>query len=84
MPVLRRFAHLAAQQPFVAGGILGDGLQQGFVALFGQIGTTLLAVVAFLCGVTMFSQLSWFWLMDTLGEKTCDAIEWIKNFRREK
>ena len=78
------FAHLAAQQPFVAGGILGDGLQQGFVALFGQIGTTLLAVVAFLCGVTMFSQLSWFWLMDTLGEKTCDAIEWIKNFRREK
>jgi S-DNA-T family DNA segregation ATPase FtsK/SpoIIIE len=78
------FGHLAASQPFVAGGILGDSLQKSFIAMFGQIGTTLFAVVAFLSGITMFSQLSWFWLMDTLGEKTCDGVDWVKNFRREK
>lgn len=78
------FAHLAADKPFIGGGFLGDGLRKSFVASFGLIGTSLLALVAFLSGVTMFSRLSWFWLMDTLGEKACDMVEWAKNFRSER
>jgi len=75
---------LAEDSPFVGGGFLGDGLRSFFVSLFGQIGSTLIALVAFLSGVTMFSRLSWFWLMDTLGEKAYDFVEWVKDFRQEK
>jgi S-DNA-T family DNA segregation ATPase FtsK/SpoIIIE len=78
------FGHLAQGQPFVGGGFLGNGLRQSLVSAVGLIGTTLMALVAFLYGVTMFSKLSWFWLMDTIGEKTCDLIEWAKNFRQER
>ncbi|MGH1429283.1 MAG: DNA translocase FtsK [Arenicella sp.] len=78
------FAHLAKNESFSGGGILGSSLGSSFMSIFGQIGTTLLAVVAFLAGVTLFSRLSWFWLMDELGEKACDGVDWLKNFRREK
>ena len=78
------FAHLAADRPFTGGGFLGDGFRKDFVASFGQIGTSLLALVAFLSGITMFSRLSWFWLMDTIGEQACDMVEWLKNFRQER
>ena len=78
------FGHLAANNSFSGGGILGSSLGASFMSIFGQIGTTLLAVVAFLAGITLFSRLSWFWLMDTIGEKSCDGIEWVKNFRNEK
>jgi len=78
------FGHLAAEHSFVGGGIIGSSFGDGIVAIFGQIGSTLLTVIAFLSGVTLFSHLSWFWLMDTIGEKTCDGISWMKNFRNEK
>ena len=78
------FSHLAADKEFTGGGIFGSSFGGYFVSIFGQIGTTLFTVIAFLSGVTLFSHLSWFWLMDTIGEKTFDGISWLKNFRNEK
>ncbi|MGH1542077.1 MAG: DNA translocase FtsK [Arenicella sp.] len=78
------FGHLASSKPFVGGGILGDWIQSGLVATFGAIGSTLLAVILFLAGITFFTGLSWFWLMDTLGKKTCDLIESVQGMREEK
>ena len=78
------FGHLAEKNSFVAGGIIGSSFGDGIIAIFGHLGTTLIAVIAFLSGVTLFSHLSWFWLMDTIGEKICDGVSWIKNFRNEK
>ena len=78
------FGHLALKQPFLGGGILGDWLATGFVGTLGKIGSTLFTVVLFLSGITFFTGLSWFWLMDTLGEKTYEFIEYAKGFREEK
>lgn len=77
------FNHFAAAKPFVAGGFLGDWLNGSLVGLFGQIGSTLLMVTLFLTGVTIFSGLSWFDLMDGIGAKIFAAIEAIKD-RREQ
>jgi len=61
------FNHWAESKHFIAGGYLGGWLSGGLVELFGQIGTTMLMVVLFLTGVTIFSGLSWFSLMDSIG-----------------
>ena len=78
------FGQLALKQPFLGGGILGDWLANGFVGAFGKIGSTLFAVVLFLSGITFFTGLSWFWLMDALGEKVYELIDYAKSFKEEK
>jgi len=78
------FAHLTDGKTFNGGGILGNSFGLGLMSTFGQVGSTLIAVMAFLTGVTLFSKLSWFSLMDTIGEKACNSVDWIKNLRNEK
>ncbi|GEK46288.1 hypothetical protein HPA02_05710 [Bisbaumannia pacifica] len=53
--------------PYAVGGILGEGLMMGLAPLVGSHGTTLVALVALLCGLPLFSGLSWLALMDELG-----------------
>jgi len=78
------FGHWAADQPFVAGGILGDWLNSSSVNLFGQVGSTLLMVSLFLTGITVFTGLSWFGLMDAIGAKIFGVIEQFKERREQK
>ncbi len=78
------FNHFAASKPFVAGGFLGDWLNNSMIGAFGQIGSTLLMVTLFLTGVTIFTGLSWFSLMDTIGEKIFTTIENIQERREQK
>ncbi|GAA6139372.1 DNA translocase FtsK [Arenicella sp. 4NH20-0111] len=78
------FNHWAIGEPFVAGGILGDWLNGSLVSLFGYVGSTLLMVVLFLTGVTVFTGLSWFWLMDAIGERIFISIDKFKERREQK
>ena len=78
------FNHWAADKPFDAGGFLGDWLNSTLVSLFGQIGSTMLMVTLFLTGVTIFSGLSWFSLMDTIGEKIFTTIEKFQERKEQK
>jgi len=78
------FSHFAIGKPFVAGGFLGDGLNGSLVGLFGQLGSTLLLVTLFITGVTIFSGLSWFQLMDKIGETFFNTIEAIQERREQK
>ncbi len=78
------FNHWAASQPFVAGGILGDWLNSSLVSLFGQVGSTLLMVALFITGVTVFTGLSWFSLMDAIGAKIFSMIDQFKERREQK
>ena len=55
--------------PYVSGGMLGDICNQFILPKFGAVGTTLIALALFLSGVTLVTRLSWFSLMDWLGEK---------------
>jgi len=56
------------QLPLNPGGILGEEVGAGLVAAFSFLGATLLQLALFLAGITLFTGLSWFWLMDVTGK----------------
>jgi len=76
-------AHLhfdpAAWLPASAGGALGESL--GFLAehTLNVQGSTLVFLALFLFGLTVFTDLSWFRLMDLLGKLVLDLAELIQN-----
>ena len=78
------FNHFAADQPFVAGGFLGDWLTGSLVDMFGQIGSTLLMVTLFITGITIFTGLSWLGLMDSIGAAIFGLIEGVQERREQK
>ena len=59
-----------SQLPLNAGGILGDLVGGGLVNVFNFLGGTLLLLALFLTGVTLFTSLSWFSVMDGVGRIT--------------
>ena len=56
--------------PAGAGGVLGSIIGLGLVNLFSQVGATLFLLALFLTGVTLFTGLSWFVVMDFTGKYT--------------
>ena len=72
------FNHWAATKNFAAGGYLGSWLSSSLTDLFGLIGTTMLMVILFLTGITIFSGLSWFGLMDGIGAFIFKTIDRFK------
>ena len=62
--------------PLNSGGILGDAVGHGLVRTFSFLGATLFLLALFLTGVTLFTGLSWFWLMDATGARTLGLIDW--------
>ncbi|MBI3561466.1 MAG: DNA translocase FtsK 4TM domain-containing protein [Gammaproteobacteria bacterium] len=62
--------------PLDAGGILGQLAGGAMHAVFGRLGTTILLLAAFFSGVTLFTHLSWFQVMDRLGEWTWKMFGW--------
>jgi S-DNA-T family DNA segregation ATPase FtsK/SpoIIIE len=63
--------------PLDAGGILGDLVGQGLASLFSFTGATLLLLALFLAGITLFTGMSWFALIDLLGKYTLLSFDWI-------
>ncbi|WP_083232758.1 DNA translocase FtsK [Endozoicomonas atrinae] len=53
--------------PSSSGGIIGELLVQQFLPAFNVTGSTLLLMALFLLGVTLYTDLSWFRLMDSVG-----------------
>lgn len=56
-----------AELPHQAGGILGDVVGSAAFSTFGEVGGALLMLAIFFTGITLFTGLSWVWLMDTVG-----------------
>ncbi len=73
------YLHFQSAQPLPqgAGGILGDLIGSALVAAFNYLGATLFLLALFLSGVTLFTGLSWIWLMDVTGARVLDVYEWI-------
>ena len=74
--------HLAASPglPMGAGGILGDVVGHGLEGPFSFIGATLFMLALFLTGVTLFTGLSWFWLMDVTGKYTLEFASLLRSW----
>ncbi|WP_439858647.1 DNA translocase FtsK [Pseudomonas sp. MBLB4136] len=66
-----------ASMPASAGGALGESLGQLAVNVLNVQGSTLMFIALFLFGLTVFTDLSWFKVMDLTGKITLDLVELI-------
>ncbi|GAB6387975.1 DNA translocase FtsK [Stutzerimonas marianensis] len=66
--------------PASAGGALGESLGQLAESALNVQGSTLLLLAFFLFGLTVFTDLSWFKVMDLTGKITLDLVELIQSF----
>jgi len=67
--------HSATNLPASAGGALGESLGDLARNALNIQGSTLLFIALFLFGLTVFTDLSWFKVMDVTGKITLDLIE---------
>ncbi len=67
--------HPPASMPFSAGGALGESLGDLARNLLNVQGSTLMFIALFLFGLTVFTDLSWFKVMDLTGKITLDLFE---------
>ncbi|NVJ59993.1 MAG: DNA translocase FtsK 4TM domain-containing protein [Gammaproteobacteria bacterium] len=65
------------QPSYSAGGVFGRLFGDALFHAFNALGTTLVLLALFLTGFTLFTGLSWFKLMDAIGEKVLNTFEWI-------
>jgi len=64
--------------PHNAGGVLGDLVGAGSARGLGFLGATLLLLGLWFAGVALFLGVSWFDVMDAIGARTLQAIEWAR------
>ncbi|TWI50466.1 S-DNA-T family DNA segregation ATPase FtsK/SpoIIIE [Pseudomonas duriflava] len=70
--------HADTNLPASAGGALGESLGQLALNALNVQGSTLLFLAIFLLGITVFTDLSWFKVMDLTGKITLDLFELIQ------
>lgn len=70
--------HPSANIPFSAGGTLGESLGDLARNLLNVQGSTLMFIALFLFGLTVFTDLSWFKVMDLTGKITLDLFELVQ------
>lgn len=79
------YGTLDSSLPFSNGGILGSSVATGVEGAFSYVGGTLLLLAVFLFGLTVFTDLSWFALMDNIGRLTLQGIDYIAvRLRRQR
>ncbi|BAP46108.1 cell division FtsK/SpoIIIE protein [Pseudomonas sp. StFLB209] len=70
--------HFTAGFPGSAGGVLGEVLGDLAKRALNIQGSTLLFIALFLFGLTVFTDLSWFKVMDVTGKITLDLVELLQ------
>ncbi|WP_158895066.1 MULTISPECIES: DNA translocase FtsK [unclassified Pseudomonas] len=70
--------HAVSALPASAGGALGESLGQLSVAALNVQGSTLLFLALFLLGLTVFTDLSWFKVMDFTGKVVLDLLDLVQ------
>ncbi len=66
--------------PLTPGGILGDVVSHSLEEPFSFVGATLFMLALFLAGVTLFTGLSWLWLMDVTGRLSLELISLVRSW----
>ncbi len=77
------FVWLPLGLPETNGGILGVVLGNWLLRHIGPVGATLALLVGFLCGATLFTGLSWFALMETIGKYILYVWDWVAQKSRD-
>ncbi|MGH8299278.1 MAG: DNA translocase FtsK, partial [Steroidobacteraceae bacterium] len=66
---------------YTAGGVLGGGIGHGLEDGLGFLGATLLLLAAWMAGLSLSFEVSWFTVMDRLGSWIWTAISWLRERR---
>jgi DNA segregation ATPase FtsK/SpoIIIE, S-DNA-T family len=66
---------------YTAGGVLGTGIGDGLEDGLGFLGATLLLLAAWMAGLSLSFEVSWFTAMDRLGGWTWAGIGWLRERR---
>ncbi len=72
------FSLADGQLPLDGGGILGLWLSDVMGSSLGLLGSTLILLAVFLAGITLFSGISWFRVIDGIGSTTLFAYNWVQ------
>ncbi len=64
--------------PSTAGGVLGSLVGNGLASAFSFLGATLLMLALWLAGVSLFLGVSWFDVMDGLGNGVLRSVDWLR------
>ena len=73
------FSVTAGQLPVGGGGVLGVWLSDVMAGSLGLLGSTLILLSVFLAGITLFSGISWFRVIDSLGVAAIFVFEWVQS-----
>jgi len=74
------FHRFDASFPAQTGGIVGDLIGGGFESVMGPFGSTAFLLAMFLAGVSIFTHLSWFALMDRVGGFVLETAMFLRAF----
>ncbi|MGY8813314.1 MAG: DNA translocase FtsK 4TM domain-containing protein, partial [Gammaproteobacteria bacterium] len=66
-----------------AGGVFGDGVSSIFLTTFGSVGSTLVLLSFFFIGLTLYSGLSWLWIIDNTGHWVLRISERLMNYQHD-
>jgi S-DNA-T family DNA segregation ATPase FtsK/SpoIIIE len=73
------FHEVGTHLPAHMSGILGDIIGKGLIHAFNTVGGSLFLLTALLCGITLFTGLSWLGIIDAIGWQTIQIYKMIKN-----
>ncbi len=72
------FSVTDGQLPIDGGGILGLWLSDIMAGSLGLLGSTLILLAVFLAGITLFSGISWFRVIDVIGKAALSGYYWVQ------
>ncbi len=79
---------ITSQLPFSSGGLIGQGVAEATEHVLGLFGATMTLFVLLLFGITVFTDLSWLWLLEQTGRITLEFIDKLRfgmsDVRRER
>ncbi len=70
------FFRLSSTLPFEAGGWIGSLMGAWVLDSFGIVGGTVVFLVCLIAGISWALDVSWFTMMDRIGELTCRGVAW--------
>ncbi len=70
---------LPATLPLGAGGMLGNAVDSGLRSMFGYAGSTMLLLLLFTVGFSLFTGWSWIMMTEKLGSGLITAYQWAQN-----
>ena len=71
-----------ASMPSTSGGIIGHVILQQFMPVFNAVGSSLLLLAVFITGLTLYTEISWFRVIDLTGHMVIWLLSVVATYTR--